>query len=293
MATLAELRDGYNRLNTRLVRGAGNLAGNVFRQLGSWRDDDVERFIGLVGPQVDAIKLQAAQLQAAYYQEVAKANGEAFTPVAVRSSDLTDQVLRNGAERAEVYRRPFVEAYTALASNELLRTAVERGAARVSSIAETDVQLASRQAGLKQRQGNGNIKYYRRVLTGSENCALCAIASTQRYTSGSLKPIHPGCDCGEETVYADFDPGQVLDQEGLDSIHEALQQQLGISDRSARSADIGKFVEYKRPTEETRLADFTEIIATREHGEYGPTLTWRNQEFTGPRDIPGALDTSI
>jgi hypothetical protein len=282
MATLAELRDGYNRLNTRLVRGAGNLASNVFRQLGSWRDDDVPRFIELVGPQIDAIKLQAAQLQTVYYQEVAKANGEAFTPVAVRSSDLTEQVLRNGAERVEVYRRPFVEAYTALASNELLRTAVERGAARVSSIAETDVQLASRQAGLKQRQGNNNIVGYRRVLTGSENCALCAIASTQRYRRNNLKPIHPGCDCGEEPLYGDFDPGQVIDQGGLDSIHEALQSQLGVSDANARDASIGKFVQYD---DNTRLADFTEVIVTREHGEYGPTLAWRDQNFTGPNDI--------
>lgn len=282
MATLAEFRDGYNRLNTRLIRGAGTLAGNVFRQLGSWRDDDVERFIGLVGPQIDAIKLQAAQLQAAYYQEVAKANGEAFTPVVVRSSDLTEQVLRNGAERTEVYRRPFVEAYTALAGNELLRTAVERGATRVSSIAETDVQLASREAGLRQRQNNTNIVGYRRVLTGSENCALCAIASTQRYRRNNLKPIHPGCDCGEEPIYGDFDPGQVIDPTGLDSIHEALQTQLGVSDAQARDAQIGKFVQYE---DSQRLADFTEIIVTREHGEYGPTLAWRDQKFTGPSDL--------
>ena len=282
MATLAEIRDGYNRLNTRLVRGAGTLAGNVFRQLGSWRDDDIARYLNVVGPQIDGLKQQAANLQAAYYQEVAKSNGEAFTPAQTRPSDLTDEVLRNGPSAQEVYRRPFVEVYTALAGKELLRTAVERGAARASSIAETDIQLASRKAGLKQRQSNGNIVGYRRVLTGSENCALCAIASTQRYRKADLKPIHPGCDCGEEPIYGDFDPGQVIDQSGLDSIHEALQRQLGVTDFSARDAQIGKFVQYD---ENVRLADFTEIIATREHGEYGPTLTWRNQKFTGPNNI--------
>jgi hypothetical protein len=282
VATLAEIRDGYNRLNTRLVRGAGTLAGNVFRQLGSWRDDDIARYLNVVGPQIDGLKQQAANLQAAYYQEVAKANGEAFTPAQTRPFDLTDEVLRNGPSAQEVYRRPFVEVYTALAGKELLRTAVERGAARASSIAETDIQLASRKAGLKQRQSNGNIVGYRRVLTGSENCALCAIASTQRYRKADLKPIHPGCDCGEEPIYGDFDPGQVIDQSGLDSIHQALQRQLGVTDFSARDAQIGKFVQYD---ENVRLADFTEIIATREHGEYGPTLTWRNQKFTGPNDI--------
>lgn len=282
MATLPEIRDGYNRLNSRLVRGAGRLAGNVFRQLGSWRDDDITRYLEIVGPQIAGLKVQAANLQAAYYQQVAAANGESFTPVTARPQDLTDEVLRNGPPTAEVYRRPFVEAWTALSSGELVRTAVERGAQRATSLAETDIQLASRQAGLNQRRSNGNIVGYRRVLTGAENCALCAIASTQRYTRGQLKPIHPGCDCGEEPIYGDFDPGQVIDPQGLESVHEALVQQLGVSDRNARSADIGKFVQYD---DEQRLADFTEIIVTREHGEYGPTLAWRDQAFTGPNDF--------
>lgn len=282
MATLAEIRDGYNRLNTRLVRGAGTVAGEVFRQLGSWRDEDFTRYANVVKPQIDGLKLQAANLQAAYYQQVALANGEDFTNVAVRSTQLTDEVLRNGPSFDEVYRRPFVDVYRALASNELVSTAIQRGVARASSLAETDVQLASRIAGLRQREANNNIVGYRRVLTGAENCALCAIASTQRYTRNNLKPIHPGCDCGEEPIYGDFDPGQVIDQTGLDSIHEALQTQLGVSDAQARDASIGKFVQYE---DNTRLADFTEIIATREHGEYGPTLTWRDQAFTGPNDI--------
>ena len=282
MATLAEIRDGYNRLNTRLVRGAGRVAGEVFRQLGSWRDEDFTRYANVVKPQIDGLKLQAANLQAAYYQQVAQANGEDFTSVAVRATQLTDEALRNGPSFDEVYRRPFIDVYRALSSNELVSTAIQRGVARASSLAETDVQLASRIAGLRQREANNNIVGYRRVLTGSENCALCAIASTQRYTRNNLKPIHPGCDCGEEPIYGDFDPGQVIDQTGLDSIHEALQTQLGVSDAQARDAQIGKFVQYD---DNVRLADFTEIIATREHGEYGPTLTWRDQAFTGPNDI--------
>jgi hypothetical protein len=282
VATLAEIRDGYKRLNSRLIRGAGALAGNAFRQLGSWRDEDIDRYLAVVGPQIAGAKLQSARLQAAYYAEVAKANGEAFSPVATRVQDLTDDILRNGAATREVYRRPFATVYNALASNELLRTAVEQGAVRATSVAGTDVQLASRQAGLRQRQGNDNIVGYRRVLSGAKNCALCAIASTQRYFSSDLKPIHPGCSCGEEPIYGNFDPGQVIDPEGLDSIHEALQEQLGVTDYQARDAQIGKLVQYD---DNVRLADFTEIIATREHGEYGPTLTWRDQRFTGPKDL--------
>ena len=58
MATLAEIRDGYNRLNTRLVRGAGRISSNVYRQLGSWREDDIPRFLKIVGPQLDGLKLR-------------------------------------------------------------------------------------------------------------------------------------------------------------------------------------------------------------------------------------------
>ena len=291
MATLAEIRDGYNRLNTRLIRGGGELAANLYRRLGSWRDADYERYISILEPQVEGLKLQAANLQAAYYQEVARANGEAFTPATVQSSKLTDTTLRNGVDFETVYRRPFVETWTALASNKLVSQAIEQGAARAFQIVSGDIQLASREAGRRQRQNNSNIVGYRRVLTGAENCALCAIASTQRYTRDQLKPIHPGCDCGEEPIYGDFDPGQIIDPTGLESIHEALQQQLGVSDRGARAADIGKFVDYEEGG--TRLADFTEIIVVRDHGEYGPTLTWRGQNFTGPADIPAVLDTNI
>ena len=280
MPTLTEVRDGYNRINTRLIRGAGDLASRVFAGLGSWRDDDVARYQALIGPQIDGIKLQAAQLQAAYYQEVAKQQGQAYQPAAVRSSDLTETSLRNGAQSAEVYRRPFVSMYTELAKGELVGAAIAIGAARASSIASTDIQLASRIAGLKQRQNNNNIVGYRRVLTGSENCALCAIASTQRYTRNQLKPIHPGCDCTEEPIYGDFDPGQVIDQQGLETVHEALQRQLGVSDVGARNAGIGKVTSGGEP-----ISDFTDIIVTREHGEYGPTLAWRDQKFTGPNDF--------
>jgi hypothetical protein len=280
MATLAEIRDGYNRINTRLIRGAGDLASNLFANLGSWRDDDVERYQRLIRPQIDGIKLQAAQLQAAYYQEVAKQQGKAYEPAAIRPDDLTETNLRNGAQATEVYRRPFVSMYTELAKGELVGAAIAVGAARASSIASTDIQLAARIAGLKQRQNNDNIVGYRRVLTGSENCALCAIASTQRYTRNELKPIHPGCDCTEEPIYGDFDPGQVIDPQGLETIHQALQRQLGVSDVGARNAGIGKATAAGEP-----ISDFTEIIVTREHGEYGPTLAWRDQKFTGPSDL--------
>lgn len=282
MATLEQLRDGYNRLNNRLIKGGGDFAKNLFLQLGSWREEDIARFNSILSPQLAALKIQAAKLQTTYYQQVAKVNEETFTPARVAPADVSTENLRNGATFEEVYRRPFASMYTELASGALVTKAVEAGAQRALMLVSTDVQLASGRSGLKQRQSNSNIVGYRRTLTGGENCALCAIASTQRYRVNNLKPIHPGCDCGEEPIYGDFDPGLVIDPDGLQTVHDALEKQLGVGDRSARDAGLSKIID---SGEGTKLADFTEIIITRDHGEYGPTLSFRDQNFTTVNDL--------
>lgn len=62
------------------------------------------------------------------------------------------------------------------------------------------------------------------------------------------------------------DPGQVLDPDEVERIHERVADLLGESDRGGRAPDY-------------------RLISVREHGEFGPTLTWRGQDFTGPADI--------
>jgi hypothetical protein len=262
MATQQELWDGYSRLSTRLVNGTGEKLGNAFRNLGSWRDEDYQRFLKLADNTVSGAKLQAAKLQTGYYSEMAKIIDEPFKAVPMSQIDLSTPALRNGVTSAEVYRRPFVEVYTALAQGKQMTDAIEAGARRMTSIASTDVQLARREAGLQNRQNNERIVGYRRVLTGSENCALCYVASTQRYTKSDLLPIHPGCDCGEMPIYGTKDPGQVLDQYNLDKIHEAVDQRFGVSSRDARTA-----IDYRD-------------IKVQQHGELGPVLTVRGQKFT-------------
>jgi hypothetical protein len=281
MATLDQLRDGYNRLNNRLIKGGGEFAKNLFLQLGSWRDEDIARYYNVLGPQLQALKMQAARLQVAYYQQVAKANEQPFTPAPISTNDVSTETIRNGATFQEVYRRPFASMYAELATGALVSTAINAGAQRAMMLVATDVQLASRQSGFKQRMSNDNIQYYRRTLTGAENCALCAIASTQRYRRGNLKPIHPGCDCGEEPFYGDEATPLVLEPEKLDAVREQLWEQLGVDDPGARDAGLAKVTGKGQP-----ISDFTEIIVTREHGEYGATLAFRDHNFTTVNDLP-------
>lgn len=284
MATQREILDAYNRISSRIVNGTGDRVANIFRSLNNWRDEDFERLLPLIETTLAGAKGQAANLQIEFYKQMAQFSGETFTATAARRADLSTQAIRNGATTATVYRRPFIQVYTALAQNKSVTEAVEAGATRISSLARTDIQLARSNAGLLARNRNDRIVGYVRTLTGSENCALCTIASTQRYTRGDLLPIHPGCDCGEMPIFGEQDPGQVIDEVRLDQTYDSIEEQLQVSpDFGARDAGLGKVI--TSPTEGQKLADYTELVVTSEHGEYGPTLRWRDQDFTGPSDL--------
>jgi hypothetical protein len=266
MATSRELTDGYLAVTSRLVNNAGQIAANTFRNLGSWRDDDIQRYIDAIRAPLGGIKRQAAQLTSSYYGEIAKVNDQGYTAPVITAQSLTTAALRRGVDTETVYRRPFVDMYTAISKGAQLRDAIEAGAIRARSLASTEVQLAKRGVGLEARNGNRNIVGYIRTLTGAENCALCFVASTQRYNRGDLMPIHPGCDCGELPLYGNQDPGQVIDEERLNAIHEAVEARFGFSDPGARAID------YRQ-------------ITIHEHGELGPVLTVKGQHFTGPEDF--------
>lgn len=266
MATQREILDAYNRLSARLVRGAGSRLATGFLTLDSWRDSDYENFLPFILSTMGGAKMQAARLQVAFYKQMAEMLGERFVAPDIDPANYTTAALRNGATDIEVYRRPFVDVYTALSQGKQVTDAINAGANRISSIASTDVQLARRNAGFSARSRNDRIVGYARTLTGAENCALCYVASTQRYTRNDLLPIHPGCDCGEMPIYGRQDPGQVIDELRLNATHEAVEQRFGISDPGAREPD------YRQ-------------IAIREHGELGPLLTVADQNFTGPSQI--------
>jgi hypothetical protein len=291
MVTLLDVRRAYTSRHSALIRRTGTFTRRVYEGLGSWRDEDVTRFTGLTRPVIEGVKLQAANLTNAYYQQIAQVSGERFTPSPPTAAELSTSALRNGPDFDEVYTRPFVTTRTGLASGQSLQAAVVAGGARALQIAMTDINLATSHAGRKTRSRNNNIVGYRRVLTGRENCALCTIASTQRYRVNDLKPIHPACDCGEEPIYGDFDPGQVIDPELLEQTQALIQSEIGFVDYGARDAGLGKVITAADGS--TRMADYTDLIISRNHGEYGPTLVFRDQRFTGPADIPAVFDAAI
>jgi hypothetical protein len=236
----------------------------------SLRDADVNALVSRIVPAVQAGQLQVANLTNAYITQLAAMEGITARPVAVDRDAILGY---RGVPAPDVYRRPAVTTYTKLATGQPFENAKAAGLARLTSILATDLQQARTRQAQKVYSGSG-FEYTVRTLTGNENCALCVIASTQRYHKSELMPIHPGCDCGQRGMKAGSDPGQVIDPNLLEMTHQAIDSKLGGTDRGAR--DLG---------EGNPISDFLDLIVTNEHGELGPTLGWRDDHFTSAADL--------
>lgn len=235
----------------------------------SWRDADMIRFENDILPVVSAAQRQMVENTAAYLASVSSAaDGTRFLQPSIPYKDLTGAALR-GVDPTIVYRRPQMVVNWRISKGDSLTKAVAAGGRRLRSLTATDLQLAK----TRTVAAVGTAPFYRRVLTGSENCALCVVASTQRYRTGTLMPIHPGCDCGCEQIVTG-QPPHVIDRALLERTHTEIASKLGGTDRSAQ--DLG---ERKRDVAGRPLSDFTDLIVTRQHGELGSVLAWRGDHF--------------
>jgi hypothetical protein len=246
MPSPEQLLAGYQLAVARTRTSVLGFGSRYWNNLGSWRDQDVSRFISGLLPVMRAGQLRTAMLTAAYIRQ---ASGGPLVRV-----DREQIVSARRVDPLVEYRRPFVAVYKGLAANLGLTASVAAGNRRLFDLLTTDLQLAKTVQARESFQ-KSDVLYYRRVLTGSENCALCEIASGNRYHSADLMPIHPGCDCGVEAVTGDPDAFPVSE---LDTSH-------GHTDLTASTA--------------------AHAVTTHEHGEWGPTLAWASDHFTGPGQI--------
>lgn len=229
----------------------------------AFRDADVDRLVSVLVPRVQAGQLSIAKLTSQYIASLESVRSGAA--VTARAVDAEAILGARGVPVGDVYRRPVSTIYTQLAALKSWEDAHAAGMRRLESIASMDMQLAKVRQGHASMRGSG-FRFYRRTLSGNENCALCTIASTQRYKVSSVMPIHPGCDCGFEPIDRAWVP-QVIDPALLEDTHGHVKAFAGVADRGGRSPD------------------YRQLIITREHGEFGPTLAWRDQSFTGPDDL--------
>lgn len=219
-----------------------------------YRASAVEDMIQAITPRVTAGQLRIADLTRAYLAQCARELG---WKVALPPIDQDEIRGARGVDPRVVYRRPAVDVYTALAAGKPLPQAAAEGRLRLTQLIGGDMQLAKVHASRQSMRGYPEAgQFYRRVLTGRENCALCVVASTQRYYRDDLMPIHPGCDCGVQPLPPGLAVNQVIDEDLLEQVHQITADRLGVSDRGGRTPDYRK------------------LLTVSEHGEYGPTLSW-------------------
>lgn len=264
-AIQAALDARYTSITQGLRQRLVALVMQAFGATGNYRDADADLFLERILPAVLGAQQQMGSLTDAYLSAMV-ADMYGGSPSAQGIS--LPESLR-GVPPEEVYRRPFVSVWSALSDGKSLADAVRQGQTRLTSITGTDLQLARTEATRQTLGRDGRVQFYRRVLRGSFNCAMCTIASTQRYRKQNLMPIHPGCDCGTRPLAPGEDRSQVIDEPLLEAAHAAVAAGTGQSDRGGR------------------LPDYRDVIIDRQHGELGPLMAIRRQNFTGPTSIPG------
>lgn len=209
-------------------------------------------------------KLSAAQLIAMGLVAGALTGGE---DSGSRHGAIPYGQMRSGTTPQEVYRRPFVQFWTAIKNGHDFTDAMEQGENRLTTLAATDLQLAKTHTLKNVSVELSKVVGYRRVLEGPHSCALCILASTQRYHRGDLMPIHPNCDCMVAPIFGDLDPGRTLNEQMVPDVHAAIRKDLG--EDVANAAGKG----------------YQGILITHEHGELGPVLSVRGQHFDGPSEV--------
>lgn len=206
-------------------------------------------------------------------------HGGSSTPVDVKPVSVS--AVRNGAEPAEVYGRPFHLVWRQLATAAeqvtppagYVDAAIKSGLDRATQLAATDLQLAKTHTAQQDMARNRNVVGYRRQLEGAYSCALCIVASTRRYHKADLMPMHPACDCtpvpirGGENIDLNLDPAM------LEAVHSTVAEKFG-ADSTAAQGIRGAF------KDNGRSVLYRDVLITHDHKELGPVLAVRGQSFT-------------
>ncbi|MEU4579970.1 hypothetical protein [Nonomuraea sp. NPDC023979] len=241
MPSLAELRRDYSsqRLSLRagLVQAARLIWAGLRHSSTAYDRASVPGFVDQLVPLVHEGQAQEVSLTVAMLRELSLLRTGVPTP----DVDLSKlEGRQGGVSLDDVYARPFVWLWTDLKNGKPFEDALDDAADRLGKSIEADLQLASRNAADAVIDADRRTIGFKRVLSDRPNhCPLCVVASTNHYRKGDLLPIHPGCGCGVEPVYADADWDDTLNRQVADAYADAIRNQE---------------------------------IAVTEHGEYGPYL---------------------
>ncbi len=298
---LVEIQQAHHRRFLGVQDATAELIGEQWDTFAGLDDVAAAQFEAAAGVVLQTAKQQTSTLAVAYMNANDRLGG-------FPASGLVPVVpeIRNGVPVAEVYHRSIVEARARVANGATFEEAMRSGRARAVSTARTDVSLTNKAEINRGGQLRPWVVGYRRVLTG-RSCAFCATASTQRYKSADLLPLHPSCDCDIAEIFGTEDPGQIINRDLLTDLKDAKREAGG----RPYVVDADGSIRYKR-TENVLSPDGTGPLRTPDgqlrkqvtagdkvrvevvdHGELGPMLTdAKHATTTAPELAPPSTSPS-
>lgn len=185
----SRLTEAHIRGEKRIREVTSRAVESAWLALPAYNRENVPEFLERALPAVRAGVRASVNLTAAYLARAREEQPAGF------DADRVIAGLRGGVPLEEVYTRPFVDVWAALAAGTLWVDAVELGRQRAQTAAATDPQLAMRATAGALDNGFG----YRRVADG-DACQFCLTVNGAYVKSGSAMPLHPHCGCSLEPL---------------------------------------------------------------------------------------------
>lgn len=185
----SKLADAHIAGQKRLRTIATAVVARAWQGLGAWDEEDVPSFLDAALPTVLAAQRQSVALTEAF---LARSLGRA--PLGVDAEALIGAAVRGGTPPETVYRRPFVQLWSALKDGRQFDDALRGAGARAEATAAMDVQLASRATFQAVQDADGGIYGYQRIAS-SGACAFCQEVDGAYLKFADASPLHNNCSC--------------------------------------------------------------------------------------------------
>lgn len=166
----------------------------LWNGLPTYDEPSVDPFVASVIPIVTAGQRQSVALTEAFLARMLRRQ-----PLGIAPSGLIGPSVRAGASPQEVYRRPFVNVWTALGKGVAWEDAVNAGRARADATAQSDIALSSRATFQAVQNEDSGIYGYQRVARGGA-CAYCVAVNGAYVKSADASPLHNRCGCSLEPL---------------------------------------------------------------------------------------------
>jgi hypothetical protein len=167
---------------------------SIWNGLPSYDERDIDPFVNTVTPIVLAGQSQSVALTEAYLARTLRRR-----PLGVATAELVGASVRAGTPPREVYKRPFINVWTALGKGVDWQDAVNAGRARAEATAQADVALSSRATFQAVQEADDGIYGYQRVADGGA-CAFCQAVNGAYVKSADASPLHNRCGCSLEPL---------------------------------------------------------------------------------------------